>query len=266
MISRSRAGGPAGLFSTSEALEGSLDRVARRGHFHHHEQQQTVQGIRALARANYEVRFDPDTRLSERVFSRTPGRESRHRGCPLRRVSRKMMAPRPTSPPTPPSTPDRAASDDHDPGFLNFRVSTLNGPEIRNKGMALFPRKSTDTTPCCRSGRREYLHHVLRHAAFWYDKLVLVRPTESWEFVQLGNCGSPIETDDAGSCSPMASGPMRRYVIGAILLDRDDPRAYSAGSANPCSRRSRASARAMSQVVYSCGSLVHAGILTIRMQ
>ena len=58
---------------------------------------------------------------------------------------------------------------------------------------------------------------------FWYEKRILMRPTYPWEFVQIGNCGSPIETEAGWLVLTHGVGPMRRYTIGAILLDINDP-------------------------------------------
>ena len=89
-------------------------------------------------------------------------------------------------------------------------------------------------------------------------------PTRAWEVLQLGNCGSPIETDAGWLVLTHGVGPMRTYSIGALLLDLDDPTASSAGSANPCSHPTADEQDGyVPNVVYSCGALVHAGTLVL---
>ena len=60
---------------------------------------------------------------------------------------------------------------------------------------------------------------------FWHTKVPLLKPTYSWEFVQIGNCGSPIETEAGWLVISHGVGPMRKYSIGAFLLDLEDPSA-----------------------------------------
>jgi predicted GH43/DUF377 family glycosyl hydrolase len=80
--------------------------------------------------------------------------------------------------------------------FAHFKISTLNGPEVQNKGMALFPRKVCGHYAMLSRQDNENIYLMYSDMLhFWYDKQLLLRPTFPWEFVQLGNCGSPIETD-----------------------------------------------------------------------
>ena len=85
--------------------------------------------------------------------------------------------------------------------FLRFRINTLNGPEVRNKGLALFPRKINGHYAMLsrQDGENIYIMYSdMLH--FWYTKQLIAKPTYPWEYVQLGNCGSPIETEAAGWC------------------------------------------------------------------
>jgi predicted GH43/DUF377 family glycosyl hydrolase len=97
--------------------------------------------------------------------------------------------------------------------FLHFKISTLNGPEVRNKGMAFFSRKDNENIFLMYS---EHLH-------FWYTKQLILKPAFPWEFVQLGNCSSPIETEAGWLVLSHGVGAIREYSIGAFLLDKDDP-------------------------------------------
>ena len=107
---------------------------------------------------------------------------------------------------------------------MRFKISTLNGPEVQNKGMALFPRKVNGHYAMLSRQDNENIYLMYSDMLhFWYDKQLLLRPTYPWEFVQLGNCGSPIETDAGWLVLTHGVGSIRRYAIGAVLLDLNDP-------------------------------------------
>ena len=108
--------------------------------------------------------------------------------------------------------------------FLRFKVSTLNGPEVRNKGLALFPRKVNGLYAMLSRQDNENIYLMYSDMLhFWYTKELIAKPTYGWELVQLGNCGSPIETEAGWLVLTHGVGPMRKYAMGAFLLDRDDP-------------------------------------------
>ncbi len=99
---------------------------------------------------------------------------------------------------------------------------------------------------------------------FWYTKQILLKPTYPWEYVQLGNCGSPIETEAGWLVLTHGVGPMRKYAIGAILLDRDDPGRVLGRLAQPLlAPDENERAGYVPNVVYSCGAVVHGGRLII---
>jgi predicted GH43/DUF377 family glycosyl hydrolase len=99
---------------------------------------------------------------------------------------------------------------------------------------------------------------------FWYTKQPLLKPTYPWEYVQVGNCGSPIETDAGWLVLTHGVGPMRKYAIGAILLDRDDPSKVLGRLKQPLlAPDENERAGYVPNVVYSCGALVHAGRLIV---
>ena len=108
--------------------------------------------------------------------------------------------------------------------FLHFKISTLNGPEVRNKGLALFPRKVNGHYAMLSRQDNENIYLMYSDMLhFWYTKELIAKPTYPWEFVQLGNCGSPIETEAGWLVLTHGVGPMRKYAMGAFLLDLDDP-------------------------------------------
>jgi predicted GH43/DUF377 family glycosyl hydrolase len=148
---------------------------------------------------------------------------------------------------------------------VSFRVGTLNGPEVKNKGMALFPRKINGQYAMLsrQDGENLYLMYSdMLH--FWYTRQLLAKPTYPWEFVQVGNCGSPIETDRGWLVLSHGVGPMRKYAIGAYLLDRDDPSRVIGRLREPLlAPDENERAGYVPNVVYSCGAVVHEGRLVL---
>jgi len=225
-----------------------------------------AQGMRALARANYEICFRPDSRYSERVIF--PYTDAESRGIEDARFvlftdddgTRTYYATY-TAFDGNVILPQILETTD----FLRFRISTLNGPEVRNKGLALFPRRINGHYAMLsrQDGENIYLMYSdMLH--FWYEKQVLMRPTEPWEFVQLGNCGSPIETEAGWLVLTHAVGPMRRYVISAVLLDLEDPSLVIGRLRKPLLEPTENEREGyVPNVVYSCGGIVHAGKLIL---
>ncbi len=149
--------------------------------------------------------------------------------------------------------------------FLRFRVCTLNGPEVQNKGMALFPRRIHGQFVMLsrQDGENLYLMYS-DDLHFWHTKVPLLKPTFSWEFLQIGNCGSPIETEQGWLVISHGVGPMRKYSIGAFLLDLNDPSRVIARLTLPLLSPDETEREGyVPNVVYSCGSLVHAGHLIL---
>lgn len=149
--------------------------------------------------------------------------------------------------------------------FRAFRVSTLNGPAVTNKGLALFPRKINGLYAMLGRQDGENIHLMFSdHPYFWYESKVIVRPSQPWEFTQLGNCGSPIETDAGWLVLTHGVGPMRKYCIGAVLLDRDDPSRVIGRLKEPLLGPAPDERDGyVPNVVYSCGALVHHGTLIL---
>jgi predicted GH43/DUF377 family glycosyl hydrolase len=149
--------------------------------------------------------------------------------------------------------------------FLRFRINTLNGPEVRNKGLALFPRKINGLYAMLsrQDGENVFvMYSDMLH--FWYTKQLIAKPTYPWEFVQLGNCGSPIETEAGWLVLTHGVGPMRKYSMGAFLLDLEDPTRVIGRLAEPLLAPNENEREGyVPNVVYSCGGVVHNGRLII---
>ena len=149
--------------------------------------------------------------------------------------------------------------------FLTFTLSPLQGSATHNKGMALFPRKLGGRYAMI--GRQDNENLFLIYSDdlhVWNDGMVIVEPRYPWEFVQLGNSGAPIEIDQGWLVITHGVGPVRRYTIGAVLLDRDDPSKVLARSRVPLIEPQEGEREGyVPNVVYTCGALVHGGRLVL---
>jgi len=144
-------------------------------------------------------------------------------------------------------------------------MSTLNGPEVKNKGMALFPRKIHGHYAMISRQDNENIYLMYsEHLHFWYTKQLILKPTYPWEFVQLGNCGSPIETEAGWLVLSHGVGSMREYSIGAFLLDKDDPSIVIGRLEEPLLTPNENEREGyVPNVVYSCGGAIHGDELII---
>ena len=190
------------------------------------EDQDEAQGIWMLARSNYEVQFQPEQQLSERIlFPATPsqrnGIEDARFVCFQNEDGTHIYYATFTAFDGKVVMPELVETSD----FLLFRFITLNGPAAQNKGMAIFPRKINGLYAMLSRQDNENIYLMLSdNVHFWNEGRVLLRPIFPWELVQLGNCGSPIETDAGWLVLSHGVGAMRKYCIGSFLLDRDDPK------------------------------------------
>jgi predicted GH43/DUF377 family glycosyl hydrolase len=149
--------------------------------------------------------------------------------------------------------------------FLSFKISTLNGPQVQDKGMALFPRRIGQHYAMLSRQDGENIHLMYSDAlSFWYSRELVIKPRFPWEFVQIGNCGSPIETAAGWLVLSHGVGPMRKYTIGAFLLDLEDPTRMIGRLREPLLVPGLTERDGyVPNVLYSCGSQIHAGKLVI---
>ena len=149
--------------------------------------------------------------------------------------------------------------------FHEFNIATLNGPVVKNKGMALFPKKINGRYAML--GRQDGENITLMysdHLHFWYESRVIIRPSEPWQFVQIGNCGSPIETPAGWLVLTHGVGPMRKYSLGAVLLDLNNPAKVLGRLKKPLLRPMPDEREGyVPNVLYSCGSLIHGNNLIL---
>ena len=121
--------------------------------------------------------------------------------------------------------------------FLSFRMSPLQGAAARNKGMALFPRRIDGKYAMIARQDNENLYLIYSDDLYtWDGGQAILKPEFPWEFVQIGNCGSPIELDEGWLLLTHGVGPVRKYSIGAALLDKNDPSKVLARSREPLLR------------------------------
>lgn len=141
--------------------------------------------------------------------------------------------------------------------FERFTMTPLAGTAARNKGMALFPRKINGHYAMIGRQDNENLYLIYSDDLYsWDEGVALLEPRFPWEFVQIGNCGSPIELEEGWLLLTHGVGPMRRYSIGAALLDRQDPSRVLARLPEPLLRPERSAREGyVPNVVYTCGAM-----------
>lgn len=143
--------------------------------------------------------------------------------------------------------------------FVTFRMTALNGSAARNKGMALFPRKIGGRYAMIGRQDNENLYLITSDDLHtWEGGQPFLKPEYPWEFVQIGNCGSPIELDEGWLLFTHGVGPVRRYSIGAALLDKSDPSKVLRRSREPLVHPDPSQREGyVPNVVYTCGAIRH---------
>lgn len=251
---------------TLRQLEDVVQRALARNRFSQPTERENAAALLDLARANYELDFNPTGDLSERVIF--PYSSAETRGIEDARFvhfteddGQSIYYATYTAYNGYTFLPQLLATKD----FSSFSINTLNGPEVQNKGMALFPRKINGCYAMISRQDNENVYLMFSDMLhFWYEKTLLLRPTFPWEYVQLGNCGSPIETSEGWLLLTHGVGYMRKYAIGAVLLDLEDPTKVIGRLKHPLLTPSaREREGYVPNVVYSCGALVHAGRLIL---
>jgi len=143
----------------------------------------------------------------------------------------------------------------------HFEVTALRGPASRNKGMALFPRTVNGRhLALCRSDGETLGLSTRDNQNRWQAAVPLLLPHRGWDLIQVGNCGSPVETESGWLVVTHGVGPMRRYSIGAMLLAIDEPERVIADLPGGLLEPDEIEREGyVPNVVYSCGGLVHDG-------
>jgi predicted GH43/DUF377 family glycosyl hydrolase len=151
------------------------------------------------------------------------------------------------------------------PDFVSFRIATLNGSSAQNKGMALFPRKIDGRFAALSRQDNENNYLMLSDdVRFWDETERIQIPDRPWELMQIGNCGSPLETEAGWLVITHGVGPLRRYTLGAILLDFQDPCRIIGHLKEPLLAPNEDERDGyVPNVVYSCGSMIHDNLLVL---
>jgi predicted GH43/DUF377 family glycosyl hydrolase len=226
----------------------------------------TIDRIRWIAASNYQVIFPAGSTLSARVLVPIAPRESR--GMEDARFVR-FTDDNGTCTYYAPYT----AYDGNDVGsrllsttdFRTFEATQLRGQGAQNKGLAFFPRRIGGRYVALSRWDRETNAIVTSSDPnLWDNPVCLQRPTEPWELIQLGNCGSPLETESGWIVLTHGVGPMRRYVLGVELLDLDDPTHVIGHLTQPLFAPAEDERDGyVPNVVYSCGAMIHGDNIVI---
>lgn len=149
--------------------------------------------------------------------------------------------------------------------FINFKIHTMRGAAVKDKGMALFPKKINGKYAMI-SRQDDYNIRIMfsDDILHWEESEILREPQMDWEFVKSGNIGSPLETEHGWLLLTHGVGAMRKYVIGACLLDKTDPAKVIAQLKEPLlSPNEHEREGYVPNVVYSCGAMIHLGKLIL---
>ena len=248
-----------GAFTYNELKE-RIEALRAEPVFSEAHQKETFDIMYWLANSNYELNFRPEHQISERVIF--PVSENESRGIEDARFVQffddngeftyyatytayngfRIL-------------PQLIETKD----FVKFRIITLNGEAVQNKGMALFPRK-IDGRYVMLSRQDGENNRIMfsDNIHFWQESEIIQEPTRPWELIQIGNCGSPLETDEGWIVLTHGVGPMREYCIGAMLLDLGNPTRIIARLEEPLlTPREEEREGYVPNVLYTCGAIFH---------
>jgi len=225
-----------------------------------------IERIGWIAACNYRLRFPPDRPLLERVISPIGPDESR--GIEDARFTRFTEQDGSITYYATYTAYDGSHVEPHllhTDDFQTFEITQLLGPAAKNKGMALFPRRVGGRYLALSRWDRETIGLASSaDTRSWGGDVTVQVPEQPWELIQLGNCGSPLETDQGWLVLTHGVGPMRAYGIGAILLDLDDPTKMIGALREPLLTPTESERDGyVPNVVYSCGALLHEQTLVL---
>ncbi len=251
---------------TYDELKEKIEALCATPVFTEARQHETFKIINWLANSNYEMSFSPDHRISERVIF--PVSENESSGIEDARFVQffdddgsVIYYATYTAYNGFTILPQLIETRD----FVEFKVITLNGKAVQNKGMALFPRKVNDQYVMLSRQDGENNHIMFSdNIHFWQESEIIQEPKQPWEFIQIGNCGSPLETSEGWIMLTHGVGPIRQYCIGALLLDLENPAKIIARLDEPLLVPHEEEREGyVPNVVYTCGALIHNNELVI---
>ena len=242
-----------------EELREAIDREEEKGTYPKEDIKKTSEKLLWLLKSNYEILFSPLHLISERVIF--PASPTESNGVEDARFVRFVdddgvvtyyatyTAYNGSS-----IMPQLIETKD----FHHFKMKTLNGPMAKNKGMALFPRKVNGHYAMIGRVDGESLYLMYSdNMDFWCDGVQIMSPEQPWELVQIGNCGSPMETEKGWIMLTHGVGPVREYCIGAVLLDLNDPSRVIGRLKEPLIVPAEEDREGyVPNVVYTCGAMI----------
>jgi len=222
--------------------------------------QQVVKAINWLAKSHYEVTFSFDTAISDRVlfplsFAESNGIEDARFVRFTDEDGSTVYYATYTAYDGFAILPKLIVTED----FYQFKVNPIHGEHVQNKGLALFPRKiKGQYAMLARLDGVSNFVMFSKDINLWNSAHKIHEPRYPWQFVQVGNAGSPIETKHGWLVVTHGVGPMRTYSLGAMLLDLEDPTKVIARLKEPLLTANEEERDGyIPNVVYSCGSLIH---------
>jgi Predicted glycosylase len=231
-----------------------------------HTADRTIAHLRWIAACNYEVTYPADSVLDQRVLM--PRAPSESNGMEDARFVRFVddlgmiiYHATYTAYDGHRVTPQLLSTND----FRTFSAAQLTGVAATNKGMALFPRPVRGRHLALSRWDRENISVASSMDGYaWDQPITIATPRRAWELIQIGNCGSPVETPEGWLVLTHGVGPMRRYSIGAMLLDIDDPTRVRGQLAEPLIEPTQEERDGyVPNVAYTCGALVHGDRLVV---
>ena len=242
-------------------LVNSIDQVLANNHMST-EKQKAVERMAWLADSYHDIHFSMDTDITERVIF--PVSEAESNGIEDARFTRFEDEGKCTYYAVYTAYNGRTILSKllETQDFYNFHVRPLHGEGVQNKNLALFPRKVNGQYVMLArvDGVNNYIMFSDR-INVWHDPKKIQEPKYPWEFVQVGNCGSPLETKEGWLVMTHGVGPMRRYCIGATLFDLDDPSKEIGRLKEPLLVPLEEEREGyVPNVVYSCGAMIHNGL------
>lgn len=225
-----------------------------------------VKAINWLARSHYEVTFSLDTAISDRVlfpisYAESSGIEDARFVRFTNDDGSVMYYATYTAYAGFSILPKLIQTKD----FYHFQVMPMHGEHVQNKGFALFPRKIKDQYAML--SRNDGINNYIMFSdeiTLWQNAHQIQQPQYPWEFIQIGNAGSPLETEHGWLVVTHGVGPMRTYSLGATLLDLDNPEKIISQLKTPLLTASEKERDGyVPNVVYSCGAIIHNNELII---
>jgi predicted GH43/DUF377 family glycosyl hydrolase len=149
--------------------------------------------------------------------------------------------------------------------FRTYEVRGVQGSHYAGKGMALFPRRVDGRYMMLARQDNENIWLVASDDPWaWEGGEMILSPRYPWEFIQIGNCGSPIELDEGWLVLTHGVGSARKYCIGACLLDKENPKRLLGRLAEPLLEPDEDMRDGyVPNVIYSCGALLRGRTLLL---